>query len=70
MNSVLAPYPPTPTPEPLGAARVTVTIVTYADRRALLRQVLDAVSGQGVGKVVVVDNGGRWPVKDELTVAL
>ena len=46
---------------------VTTVIVTYADRCALLRQVLDAVSGQGVGKVVVVDNGARWPVKDELT---
>lgn len=46
-----------------------VVIVTYGDRRALLRQVLDALPAQGVDRVVVVDNGARWPVKDDLTAA-
>lgn len=45
---------------------IIVVIVTYGDRRALLQQVLDALPGQCVDRVVVVDNGARWPVKDEL----
>lgn len=45
---------------------VTVVTVTYGERRALLRQVLDALPAQGVSRAVVVDNGARWPVKDEL----
>ena len=48
---------------------VTVVTVTYGERHDLLRQVLDALPAQGVGKVVVVDNGARWPVKAELTAA-
>ena len=48
---------------------IVVVTVTYGERRDLLRQVLDALPAQGVGKVVVVDNGARWPVKDELTAA-
>jgi GT2 family glycosyltransferase len=48
---------------------VTTVIVTYANRSALLRQVLDALPAQGVGKVVVVDNGAHWPVRDELVAA-
>lgn len=48
---------------------VTVVTVTYGERRALLRQVLDALPAQGVGRAVVVDNGARWPVKDELAAA-
>ena len=51
------------------AIPVTAVTVTYGERRALLRQVLDALPAQGVGKVVVVDNGARWPVKDELVAA-
>lgn len=50
-------------------APVTVVTVTYGERRALLRKVLDALSAQGVSRVVVVDNGARWPVKDELAAA-
>lgn len=46
--------------------KVTVVTVTYGERRALLRQVLDALPAQGVGRAVVVDNGAQWPVKDEL----
>ena len=48
---------------------VTVVTVTYGERRALLRQVLDALPAQGVSRAVVVDNGARWPVKDELAAA-
>lgn len=48
---------------------VTVVTVTYGERRALLRQVLDALPGQGVSRAVVVDNGARWSVKDELAAA-
>ncbi len=48
---------------------VTVVTVTYGERRALLRQVLDALPAQGVSRAGVVDNGARWPVKDELAAA-
>ena len=48
---------------------VTVVTVTYGERRALLHQVLDALPAQGVSRAVVVDNGARWPVKDELAAA-
>lgn len=46
--------------------KTIVVTVTYGDRRALLLQVLDALPAQGVDRVVVVDNGARWPVKDDL----
>ncbi|MBN2679704.1 glycosyltransferase [Acidithiobacillus montserratensis] len=46
---------------------VVVVIVTYGDRRELLLQVLDALPGQGVDRVVVVDNGARWSVKEDLS---
>lgn len=49
--------------------RVIVVSVTYGERERLLRQVLDAVRGIGVTKVVVVDNGAAWPIKSELTIA-
>ena len=55
------------TPPAVGS--VTVVTVTYGERRDLLRQVLDALPAQGVGKVVVVDNGAPWPVKAELAAA-
>ncbi len=47
-------------------ADFSVVTVTYGDRRALLRQVLDVLPAQGVARVVVVDNGACWPVKAEL----
>lgn len=46
--------------------RVVAVIVTYADRRALLHRVLEALPKQGVTSVVVVNNGAAWPVKEEL----
>ncbi len=49
--------------------KVTVVTVTYGERRALLRQVLDSLPAQGVSRAVVVDNGARWPVKEELAAA-
>lgn len=60
-----------PTTSACGAnvPKVTVVTVTYGERRALLRQVLDALPAQGVSRAVVVDNGARWPVKDELAAA-
>jgi GT2 family glycosyltransferase len=69
MNSALTAIQPTSASDLPDAASVTVVTVTYGDRRALLCQVLDALPGQGIGKVVVVDNGARWPVKAELTAA-
>ncbi|HXF08263.1 MAG TPA: glycosyltransferase [Candidatus Acidoferrales bacterium] len=54
---------------PIIERAVTVVTVTYGERRAYLRQVLDALPAQGVGRAVVVDNGARWPVKDELAAA-
>lgn len=52
-----------------AAFPTTVVTVTYGDRRELLRQVLDALPAQGVARVVVVNNGAFWPVKDELSTA-
>jgi GT2 family glycosyltransferase len=49
--------------------KIICVTVTYGERRDLLRQVLDALPGQGVARVVVVDNGASWPVKAELTAA-
>lgn len=51
-----------------GAASkdVVVVTVTYGDRQALLRQVLDSLPAQGVARVVVVDNGAQWPVSEML----
>lgn len=69
MNSDPDPNPPAPAVDLRSAAAVTVVTVTYGERRDLLRQVLDALPRQGVGKVVVVNNGARWPVKAELTEA-
>jgi GT2 family glycosyltransferase len=45
---------------------VVVVTVTYGDRQALLRQVLDSLPAQGVARVVVVDNGAQWPVSEML----
>ncbi len=47
-------------------ADVFCVTVTYGDRRHLLTQVLDSLPAQGVCKVVVVDNGARWPVRADL----
>ncbi|MHB1282738.1 MAG: glycosyltransferase [Sulfuriferula sp.] len=45
---------------------VAVVTITYGDRQALLRQVLDSLPAQGVARVVVVDNGAQWPVSEML----
>jgi GT2 family glycosyltransferase len=52
--------------EPITLLPVTAVTVTYGDRKALLRQMLDVLPAQGVARVVVVDNGASWPVKAEL----
>jgi GT2 family glycosyltransferase len=51
-----------------GDGVVCVT-VTYGDRSKLLRTVIDALPAQGVRKVVVVDNGAVWPVREQLAEA-
>lgn len=48
---------------------VIVVAVTYGERKHPLLQVLDVVSSINVSKVVVVDNGAAWPVKEQLTAA-
>ena len=53
-------------PQATPGVDVVCVIVTYAERRALLCQVLDALPAQGVRRAVVVDNGARWPVRAEL----
>jgi GT2 family glycosyltransferase len=45
---------------------VVAVTVTYGERREMLLAVLAALQAEGVGQVVVVDNGARWPVADEL----
>lgn len=51
------------------SGNVVCVIVTYADRRTLLRTVLDALPAQGVSRAVVADNGARWSVRPELTAS-
>lgn len=46
---------------------VVAALVTYGDRRPLLLAVLDRLREEGVGHVVVVDNGAKWPVAAELS---
>lgn len=53
-------------PQATPGPDVVCVIVTYAARRALLCQVLDALPAQGVRRAVVVDNGARWPLRAEL----
>lgn len=50
-----------------STTEVVCTIVTYADRRALLLSVLDSLPEQGVTRVVVVDNGAHWQVQADLS---
>ncbi len=46
---------------------VFVVTVTYGDRKGLLRQVLNAVvQNVEVSRVIVINNGALWPVRDEL----
>jgi GT2 family glycosyltransferase len=40
-------------------------IVTYGDRRNLLKQVLNQLKSQEAGRVVLVNNGAIWPIKEE-----
>ena len=47
-------------------AKVVVATVTYGERRHVLLPVLDRLREEGVGKVVVIDNGATWPVTQEL----
>lgn len=46
---------------------VTVVTVTYGGRRDLLMRMITGASAQGVGRIVVVDNGATWPVRSELS---
>lgn len=45
---------------------VVVALVTYGQRRTMLLSVLDRLREEAVGRVVVVDNGARWPVATDL----
>jgi GT2 family glycosyltransferase len=46
---------------------VVAVTVTYGERRTMLIAVIEALRKEGVARVVVVNNGARWPVEDELT---
>lgn len=45
---------------------IITVIVTYGDRRNLLKQVLNELKSQDTGRVVLVNNGVTWPLKEEL----
>lgn len=47
---------------------VVVGIVTYGARRTMLLAVLERLRDEGVGRVVVVDNGAHWPVTTDLAM--
>jgi GT2 family glycosyltransferase len=57
---------PNPSLVDVAPQDVVVVTVTYGDRQALLRQVLDSLPAQNVARVVVVDNGAQWPVSEML----
>lgn len=50
-------------------ADVVVAVVTYGKRKSMLLAVLDRLREEAVGRVVVVDNGARWPVATELAAS-
>ncbi|MBX3620035.1 MAG: glycosyltransferase [Rhizobacter sp.] len=50
-------------PQPSLATQTTVVTVSYGNRWPLLRQALDSARGEGIGRVVVVDNGSRDDVQ-------
>lgn len=49
-----------------GHVDVCVVTVTYGRRWSLLSQVLEACAGEGVGRIVVVDNGALEPVAERV----
>lgn len=42
---------------------VYAVIVTYKDRSALLKQVVNALTTEGVRRIVLVSNGARWDIE-------
>ncbi len=42
--------------------QITMVTVTYGSRCSLLTKVVDHAVAQGVGKIIVVDNGAEWDV--------
>ena len=46
---------------------VTAVVVTYGERKHLIVQTIEALKSPEVFRVVVIDNGSRWNVKDELS---
>lgn len=48
--------------DPLSQADVVAAIVTYGRRDMLLLPVLERLYNEGVGHVILIDNGATWPV--------
>jgi GT2 family glycosyltransferase len=46
---------------------VVAVTVTYGERRGMLLAVIKALRAEGVARVIVVDNGARWPVQGDLS---
>jgi GT2 family glycosyltransferase len=46
-------------------ASVAAVLVTYGDRRRFLAATVSSVRRQGVGKIIIVDNGALWKVSEE-----
>lgn len=49
-----------------GPGQVTVVTVTFGMRQDLLRRMLSHCKAQGVGRMVVVDNGSTWDVAADM----
>lgn len=49
-----------------NAAKIHCVIVTYGNRRDLLYKALTACRHAGIHRVIVVDNGARWNVTDDI----
>jgi GT2 family glycosyltransferase len=50
----------------LSPKDVTAVTVTYGNRKHLLERAIRAARSEGIGQLVVVDNGALWPVSAEL----
>ena len=55
-----------PVPAVTSSKTIVAVLATYLDRSTMLEAVLDRLREEGVTQAVVVDNGGTWPVAEDL----
>lgn len=50
----------------LNTHSITAVTVTYGNRKTLLKGVLKNLASLGLNRIIVVDNGAKWPVNSDL----